>query len=110
MKNKTGYFMLILRAIVVGMLTALVIYNTFKGDYLWAILQLQMLTMYIVIDDKREKLELELWDIEYKQLMAKSQIQTLNAVKSLVEKDTEKAKAVVEEMPKKRRGRKSKSE
>ena len=110
MKNKTGHFMLILRAIVVGMLTALVIYNMFKGDYLWAILQLQILTMYIVIDDKREKLELELWDIEYKQLMAKSQIQTLNAVKSLVEKDAEKAKTAVEGMQKKRRGRKSKSE
>lgn len=110
MKKNVRIAMLVLRMIVTGMLTFIVVYNILKGEVMWAVLNMQILLMYLFVEEKGQRLEDECFDMEFKHLMIQSQIKTMNAVKSLVDKDAEAAKEVLEKMQPKRRGRKPRSE
>lgn len=111
MKNKNlRKVMLVLKAVITFAFTAIIIYNIFKGELLWAILFTQQYMFFVYLDDKRESLCDEMLDMEFKHLMIQSQVKTMNAVKDLLEKDAEKAKEILEQAQQKRRGRKPKSE
>ena len=77
---------------------------------MWAILFTQQYMFFVYLDDKREKLNDEMLDLEFKHIMVQSQVKTMNAVKDLLDKDEEKAKEILEQSRQKRRGRKIKSE
>lgn len=111
MKNKNlRKIMLVLRMFMTISFTALIIYNIFKGELLWAILFTQQYMFFVYLDDKRDRLYDEMLDTEFKHLMIQSQVKTMNAVKDLLEKDAERAKEILEQAQQKRRGRKPKSE
>ena len=52
MKKSVRIAMLVLRMIVTGMLTFIVIYNILKGEVMWAVLNMQILLMYIFVEEK----------------------------------------------------------
>ena len=97
MKKSGRIAMLVLRTIVTGVLTFIVVYNILKGEVMWAVLNMQILSMYLFVEEKGQRLEDSIFDMEFKHIMIQSQVKTMNAVKALLDKDAEKAKEILEQ-------------
>ena len=98
MKKKSDLLYKIFNVLMVLSLTIMILVNMFREEFLWVIIDMQILIFYVIVDDIKFRTKKEILNDEMRFLQTKALIKILNLL------ETPK-----KEVPKKR-GRKPKSE
>lgn len=98
MKKKSDLWYKIFNIIMVLSLTIMILVNMFREEFLWVIIDLQILIFYVIVDDIKFRTKKESLNDEWRLIQTKAIIKALNLLEGPKKEEHKK------------RGRKPKSE